>query len=172
MPKDMRDWIRTLDKAGELHTVKRPVDPRTEMGALLYQSREKGLLFESLTGHPGWRALGQAPANLRHAALAFGTALEQLIPTVAERMTTTVPCRTVASGPVKEVIKKVDQVNLFDLQPPIAGPPRIEGGNGCQGFGSHVRDRQCLDHAQPDHQVDVQAPLEGDDGEVSSPLLH
>ena len=43
MGKDMRDWIAQLEEAGELYTVKRPVDPRTEMGALLYQSREKGL---------------------------------------------------------------------------------------------------------------------------------
>ena len=60
MGKDMRDWIARLEEAGELHTVKRPVDPRTEMGALLYQSRDRGLLFESLTGYPGWRVLGQA----------------------------------------------------------------------------------------------------------------
>ncbi|MBI2159835.1 MAG: UbiD family decarboxylase, partial [Candidatus Rokubacteria bacterium] len=46
MGKDMRDWIAQLEEAGELYTVKRPVDPRTEMGALLYQSREKGLFFQ------------------------------------------------------------------------------------------------------------------------------
>lgn len=92
MGKDMREWIAQLEEAGDLYTVKRPVDPKTEMGALLYQSREKALFFQTLTGYPGWRTLGQAPANLRHAALAFGTTLERLIPTVAERMTKTGPC--------------------------------------------------------------------------------
>lgn len=121
MTMDMRDWIAQLDDAGELRTIKRPVDPRTEMGALLYQSRDKALLFQALTGYPAWRALGQAPANLRHAALAFGTTLEALIPTVADRMTTTRPCRLVASGPVKEVVKTGGDVNLFDLPVHVAG---------------------------------------------------
>ena len=54
------------------------------MGSLLYQSREKALLFENLPH--GWRSLGQAPANVRHAALAFGTTEDMVVPTVAARM--------------------------------------------------------------------------------------
>jgi len=44
-PKDMRTWIADLDAAGELIRIDKPVDPLTEMGSLLYQSREKALLF-------------------------------------------------------------------------------------------------------------------------------
>jgi 3-polyprenyl-4-hydroxybenzoate decarboxylase len=36
MLKDMRDWIQTLDEAGELVRLTKPADPKTEMGALLY----------------------------------------------------------------------------------------------------------------------------------------
>ena len=68
--KDMRTWIDELERAGELIRVDKPVDPLTEMGALLYQSREKAIFFENLPH--GWRSLGQAPANVRQAALAFG----------------------------------------------------------------------------------------------------
>src|SRR5436309_1412390 len=57
MPPDLRSWMRQLDEAGELIRIDKPVDPRTEMGALLYQSREKALLFENLPNSPGWRAL-------------------------------------------------------------------------------------------------------------------
>ena len=121
MGKDMRDWIAQLEEAGELYTVKRPVDPRTEMGALLYQSREKGLFFQSLTGYPGWRVLGQAPANPRHAALAFDTTLPQLIPKVADRMATTLPCQTVRTGPVKDIVKTGDEVNLLELPAHVSG---------------------------------------------------
>src|SRR5512145_1244272 len=76
-PKDVRTWISDLDAAGELIRIDKPVDPLTQMGSLLYQSREKALLFEKLPH--GWRSLGQAPANVRHAALAFGTSPELLI---------------------------------------------------------------------------------------------
>ncbi len=115
MPKDMRTWIAEMEQAGELLTIKKPVEPRTEMGALLYQSREKGLLFENLKGFPGWRALGMAPGNLRHAALVFGTTVEKLVPTVAKLMDTKFPCEMVGTGPVKEVIKKGDEVDLYSL---------------------------------------------------------
>ena len=121
MGKDMRDWIAQLQEAGELDTVKRPVDPRTEMGALLYQSREKGLFFQSLTGYPGWRVLGQAPANLRHAALAFDTTLEKLIPKVADRAATTLPCTAVRTGAVKDIVKTGDEVNLLELPAHVSG---------------------------------------------------
>ena len=68
-PKDMRTWIDELEAAGELIRIDKPVDPLTQMGSLLYQSREKALLFENLPH--GWRSLGQAPANVRHAAHRF-----------------------------------------------------------------------------------------------------
>ncbi len=81
--RDMRTWIAELEAAGELIRIDKPVDPLTQMGSLLYQSREKALFFEKLPH--GWRSLGQAPANVRHAALAFGATEETLIPLVAER---------------------------------------------------------------------------------------
>jgi UbiD family decarboxylase len=57
-PRDMRTWIADLEGANELIHIDKPVDPLTEMESLLYQSREKALLFENLPH--GWRSLGQA----------------------------------------------------------------------------------------------------------------
>jgi len=111
----MRTWIDELEAAGELLRVPKPVDPVTQMGALLYQSRERALLFEQVARFPGWRALGMAPANLRHAALAFGTRLPALIPTVAALMERRVPVEMVNTGPVKAVIKTGDEVDLTRL---------------------------------------------------------
>lgn len=116
---DLRTWIADLEAAGELIRVDKPVDPLTQMGALLYQSREKALLFERLPH--GWRSLGQAPANLRHAALAFGTSEEALIPTVAARMGRLVKPEIVASGPVKEVKAPKGELDLRELPVHVAG---------------------------------------------------
>ena len=121
MPRDMRSWIKQLEEAGELIRIAKPVHPHTQMGALLYQSREKGLLFENLDGFPGWRSLGMAPANLRHAAIAFDTSIEKLIPTAAERTLKRRPVELVSTGPVKEVILKGDQVDLTKLPAHVAG---------------------------------------------------
>jgi 2,5-furandicarboxylate decarboxylase 1 len=101
VPKDMRTWIEELDAAGELIRIDKPVDPLTQMGALLYQSREKALLFEKLPH--GWRSLGQAPANPRHAAIAFGTTLDELVPLVAEKFGARREPELVPNGSVKEV---------------------------------------------------------------------
>jgi 2,5-furandicarboxylate decarboxylase 1 len=118
---DLRTWMRQLDEAGELIRLDKPGDPLTEMGALMYQSRERALLFENLRGHPGWRALGQAPANLRHAALAFGTTLEDLVPTVANRFGTRIEPELVANGPVKAIKQVGHAVDLTQLPVHVAG---------------------------------------------------
>lgn len=115
MPANMRSWIQQLDSAGELLHVRKPVDPKTEMGALLYQSRDHALFFEDLKGHPGWRALGNAPGNLRQAALAYGTTLDRLVPTVAQKLASRLPCEMVASGPVKELKEMGKEVDLYSL---------------------------------------------------------
>ena len=98
-PKDMRTWIEELEEAGELIRIAKPVDPLTQMGSLLYQSREKALFFENLPH--GWRSLGQAPANIRHAALAFGATQETMVPLIAERMGKCIAPVMVEDGPVK-----------------------------------------------------------------------
>jgi len=123
-PKDMRAWIADLEGAGELLRIDKPVDPLTEMGSLLYQSREKALLFNNLPH--GWRSLGQAPANMRHAALAFGTSEEALVPFVADRMGRCIPPIRVPDAPVKEVKLGRDKLDLTQLPIHVAG--RRDGG--------------------------------------------
>jgi 2,5-furandicarboxylate decarboxylase 1 len=118
-PKDMRTWISELDGAGELIRVDKPVDPLTQMGALLYQSREKALLFENLPH--GWRSLGQAPANVRHAALAFGVDAKSIVPFVAERLGHRICPQMVSDAPVKEVKLKRGEFDLTQLPVHVAG---------------------------------------------------
>ncbi len=118
-PRDLRTWIAELEAAGELIRVDKPVDPLTQMGALLYQSREKALLFENLPY--GWRSIGQAPANIRHAALAFGANEDTVVPMLADRMGARIPPVMVADGPVKEVKLGRGELNLQELPVHVAG---------------------------------------------------
>src|SRR6202162_1008730 len=118
-PKDMRTWIEELDEAGELIRIAKSVDPLTQMGSLLYQSREKALLFEKLPH--GWRSLGQAPANIRHAALAFGATEETVVPLVAKRMGKRIAPIMVSDAPVKQVKFKQGEFDLTTLPVHIAG---------------------------------------------------
>ena len=118
-PKDMRTWIEELEEAGELIRIAKPVDPLTQMGSLLYQSREKALFFENLPH--GWRSLGQAPANIRHAAIAFGATQETMVPLIAERMGKCIAPVMVEDGPVKEVKFKKGEFDLTHLPVHVAG---------------------------------------------------
>jgi 2,5-furandicarboxylate decarboxylase 1 len=118
---DMRDWINTLEKSGELITLSNSVDPYTEMGALLYKSRDKSIFFTAVTGFKGWRALGQAPANVRHAALAFGVEPEDLIREFASRIKNLRKTRIVDAGPVQDVSFEGNDVDMTKLPAHIAG---------------------------------------------------
>jgi len=118
-PKDMRSWIAQLQQAGELIRVDKPVDPLTEMGALLYQCREKAVLFENLAH--GWRSLGQAPANVRQAALAFGTTEDKVVPLLADRLGACIPPVMVEDGPVKELQFAHGEFDLTELPVHVAG---------------------------------------------------
>jgi len=131
--KDMRSWIAELEAAGELIRIDKPVDPLTQMGALLYRSREKALFFEKLPH--GWRSLGQAPANIRHAALAFGVALDELVPFVAGRMANLIPPVMVSDGPVKEMKLGKGEFDLTQLPVHVAG---LKDGGPVIGSGLMV----------------------------------
>ena len=117
--RDLRTWISELEAASELIRVDKNVDPLTQMGALLYQCREKALFFEKLPH--GWRSLGQAPANVRQAALAFGVPEEKLIPHVAAMLGTRIAPVMVESGPVKDVKLKRGEFDLTQLPVHVAG---------------------------------------------------
>src|ERR1700744_3422559 len=64
---DLRDWIKRLDKAGELKRIKVEVDPILEMAEIADRTAKLGkgtpkgggpaLLFENVKGSPGARFL-------------------------------------------------------------------------------------------------------------------
>lgn len=101
---DMREWIRQLEEAGELIRVRKPVNIKTEMGALVWESYDKALLFENIVGYSGWRTLAQAPATMKHIGLYFGVpateAVDEYLKEVSEGPS---KCEIVDTGPVKEV---------------------------------------------------------------------
>jgi 2,5-furandicarboxylate decarboxylase 1 len=115
MGKDMRLWIEQLEKAGALSRISKPVDPRTQMGALLWQARDRGLLFENLSGFPGWRSLGQAPGDVAVAPLAFGCPRNEMVPQFVRRTERLGKTRLVKSGPVKEKILLGDEVDITKM---------------------------------------------------------
>jgi 2,5-furandicarboxylate decarboxylase 1 len=150
MAKDMRTWIKQLEEGNELVRVKDEVDPKANMSAYLHQSKEKALLFENVKNHPDWKVLGQAPANMRHVGLAFGTQAKDAIKEFVRRADQGLTdCKVVDRGPVKEVIFRDKEVRLTSLPAHIQGHkdggPYITSGlcivkdpeTGCRNMAFH-----------------------------------
>lgn len=115
MAKDMRLWIDQLEGAGQLARIEKPVDPRTQMGALLWQARDRALLFENLAGFPGWRCLGQAPGDVALAPLAFGCDRDGMVPEFVRRTERLGATRMVTRAAVKEKIMIGDEVDITKM---------------------------------------------------------
>jgi 2,5-furandicarboxylate decarboxylase 1 len=115
MAKDMRSWIDQLEEAGLLARIEKPVDPRTQMGALLWQARDRALFFHNLAGFPGWRCLGQAPGDVLLAPVAFGTNRDEMVPEFVRRTERLGATRVVKTGPIKEKILSGADVDITKL---------------------------------------------------------
>ena len=135
MAKDMRSWISQLEGAGELTRVSDEVSVEVDIGRSLFASKEKALLFENVKNHPGWKVLGQAPANWRQIGLAFETEPKKVVPEFASRVDKgLVKCKMVDSGPVKEVVLTGKDANLLKIPTHIIAekdPGRYIAGGLC-----------------------------------------
>jgi 4-hydroxy-3-polyprenylbenzoate decarboxylase len=80
---DLREWIKQLDKAGELHRIREAVSPYLEMAEIADRTAKLGkgtdkaggpaLLFENVTGFPGAKVLMNQFGSLRRMHLALET---------------------------------------------------------------------------------------------------
>ena len=122
MTKDMRTWIGQLEEAGELTKISDEVNIECDIATRLGASREKALLFENVKSRPGWKVLGQAPANMRQVGIAFGIDKEEVNREFARRMDRGLTqCKMVSSGPVKEIVLKDKDIRLGDLPVHVQG---------------------------------------------------
>jgi 4-hydroxy-3-polyprenylbenzoate decarboxylase len=90
---DLRDWIKTLDKAGELKRITLPVSPHLEMAEIADRTAKLGkgtahaggpaLLFENIIGFPGARVLMNQFGSERRMKLALNV---ESLDAVADRI--------------------------------------------------------------------------------------
>ena len=135
MAKDMRTYMEQLERAGELTQVSGEVTVEVDIGRRLFESKDKALLFENVKGFPGWRVLGQAPANMRHIGLAFDTPPNYVVKEFARRVDQgLVKCKMVDTGPVKQKILTGRDARVLDIPAHVIGeldPGRYIAGGLC-----------------------------------------
>jgi len=126
MVKDMRTWIDQLQQLGELVCINDEVEIG-DIGAFCYHSRERALLFENIKGYGRWKALAQAPASMRHMALALGVSGDQLIQHVASCVgKSLLGLKEVYDAPCKERVFKGNSINLTSM--PVHKHNEQDGG--------------------------------------------
>ena len=124
--QDLRSFITTAAKAGELLRVDRETDPLTEMG-VLFGETEHPLIFENVRGYPGWQVCGELATTRAAQALALQVERSQVVPELARRMQSAVlPGRSVNTGPVKERILTGRDLDLRKL--PVVVHSQEDGG--------------------------------------------
>jgi len=72
---DLRDWIKTLEKSGELRRIREEVSPELEITEITDRVSKSGgpaLLFENVKGHPGHKVFINQFGSERRMALALG----------------------------------------------------------------------------------------------------
>jgi 4-hydroxy-3-polyprenylbenzoate decarboxylase len=93
---DLRDWIKRLDKAGELTRIREPISPNLEMAEIADRTAKLGrgtptaggpaLLFENVTGFPGATVLMNQFGSERRMKLALDVAPDDSLDSIAARI--------------------------------------------------------------------------------------
>ena len=101
---DLREWIKQLDKAGELRRISVPVSPNLEMAEIADRTAKLGkgtpkaggpaLLFENITGYPGAKVLMNQFGSERRMKLALET---DSLDAIADRIRTLIKPETPTS---------------------------------------------------------------------------
>lgn len=119
MPKDLRSFIKDLEEAKELIRITKPVGPRENLAGLAWQGENKlgkATFFENLEGYPGWKAISYADASRARLGLAIGSTPRNFIPTMSDLLKKgPTKKQLIETGPVKDVIKVGDQVDLNEI---------------------------------------------------------
>lgn len=126
--EDLREWIDTLEKEGELAKVKTKVDWDLEIGGIVQEVFDKGgpaLLFENIKDHENTlcrKFFTGSLQNYSRIALMMGlpknTPPKEIIKTYMERLEKPIEPVRVKTGAVKKNIISGDKVDLFQFPAP------------------------------------------------------
>jgi len=154
MPSTLRTHLKETRK--DILKIKKPVDPQTDVGALISQC-ERPIMFENITGFPGWRICDLLVKDRRRQAIALKTDEKNVVRTLAD-MINKGPgkTRTVKSGPVKEKMLKGEQAR-FDAIPFCVHHPR-DGGPYLGSGMCVVRDPDTGFQNVAMHRIHIKAP--------------
>lgn len=137
--KDLRQFIKILDKTGDLLRIKEQVHWDLEIGAIsrrAYELQGPAVLFEKIKDYPaGYRVLNGMTGTFRRVAIAMGlsseTPVKEIYAEFGKRMEHPVKPRLVKEGPCQEKVFTGDRINIYDLPSPY-----LHEGDGGRYIGT------------------------------------
>ena len=116
MQKNLRSFIDLIAAHNHLLTVKKEVDPKYEIPAVMKAAEKTGnaILFKNV-GKPGFSIINNLLGDRKMLALLFETSPERVVVEWVKRLKNPVEPRILGTGAVKEVIKKGEDVDLEAL---------------------------------------------------------
>jgi 2,5-furandicarboxylate decarboxylase 1 len=117
---DLRSFIAWARETDVLIEVERAVDPHLELARVMNALDDRPVLFHTLIGFAGWRAISGVCAQRRHFAATLGCAVPDLVRRIAGALTQPASPLALDSGPCQEVVEA--QVDLTRLPIPRYHP--------------------------------------------------
>jgi UbiD family decarboxylase len=121
MAQDLRSFLDLIKRSrpAEFQIVSRPIDPAYEITGLVAKLEKEGrrrpvLLFENVKG-TRFPVITNLHASRSRLAAAINSAPDTLLPTYLRAMERPLPPTVVATGPVKEVVRRGGDVDLMAL---------------------------------------------------------
>ena len=116
MQPDLRSHLALLERHGKLVRVPRPVDPGTELAALIIEAerRRQAVLFESVRGS-AMPCVANVAGDRTMLGLALGVPAEEAVAAFLERSRRRIPPVVGGEAPVQEVVHTGDAVDLRRL---------------------------------------------------------
>lgn len=105
--KELRQFLEQLEEAGEVVRIRREVDSRFEVSAILRRLDKEGgkaAIFESIKGYGGAKLVGNVLTSRGRVSRALGVKEEELMSTLIDRRRSRVEPVIVSWGPVKEAV--------------------------------------------------------------------
>ncbi len=127
---DLRTFLAELDAAGELQHIHAPISPQLDVARVLAGRDDTPLLFESLSGYPGWRLAAGYVAQRAHFARALGCTVAELVQRMVNAIAHPEPPTTVENPPCQDVVlSNVDLVQIpIPRYHPLDGGPYVTAG--------------------------------------------
>ena len=139
MYKDLRGFIKALEKTGDVVRIKKEVDWDEEAGAIsrrIYEMSGPALLFERIKDYPeGFRLFNGSLGTYRRVAIAMGlhpdTPVKEIFSEYEKRIEKPIQPVVVKKGPCKENILLGDDADLYRLPGPM-----VHSGDGGRYIGT------------------------------------